>query len=257
MLTRDEAAKTPGRPIKAELHQPKIKEEWRPVPGYEGHYEVSSAGRVRSLKTYRGLKPGRIMRDNPAAKYPMVQLCREGRSSAVSVHKLVMAAFVGARPPGLQINHKNGDKRDNRLENLEYVTPTENIRHAVRTGLNPIKGVDGPAAKLTCEQVAAIRQARAGGATLPRLAHEYSVAINAIYLIVRGVSYQECPGPIETGDRLRGENNHNAKLTAADATAIRREYRRGGVSQRQLARKYGVAQSTVRRILKRELWANA
>lgn len=103
-------------------------EEWRPVVDWEERYEVSNLGRVRRLAT------GRIMRfARHVAGYSNV-----GLSPGVNtrtVHRLVGEAFLGPRPSGHQINHKNGDKTDNRLENLEYVTPSENVRHSLaRTG---------------------------------------------------------------------------------------------------------------------------
>src|SRR3990167_11158931 len=102
------------------------REEWRTIDGWP--HEVSSLGRVR-----RGLSgstcPGRLVQ--PIREYVRVSLRRDRRQTAHPVHRLVADAFLGSRPPGHQINHKNGNKTDNRAENLEWVTRNENQLHAV------------------------------------------------------------------------------------------------------------------------------
>ena len=114
------------------------KEEWRAVPGYEGLYEVSSLGRVRSLdrvvytvRYHAASGPRRILgyylraRSNPAG-YPMVDLQRDSKPTAMAVHAIVALAFLGPRPDGYEVAHGNGDRADARLENLRYATPKEN-----------------------------------------------------------------------------------------------------------------------------------
>jgi len=111
-------------------------EAWRPVVGYEPLYAVSDKGRVKRVATGKGSREGHVLRPALNHKgYPMVGLSKAGKLRAFAVHTLVALAFLGPRPEGLQINHKNGRKNDNRVENLEYVTPRENIRHAIRLGL--------------------------------------------------------------------------------------------------------------------------
>lgn len=104
-------------------------EIWCDIPDYEGVYEVSNLGRVRRIKT------GRILKPSTSSGYFGVLLCINGVQTYNKIHTLVMKAFVGTRPNGYHTNHKNGIKKDNRLDNLEYVTPAENIAHAFRTGL--------------------------------------------------------------------------------------------------------------------------
>lgn len=104
-------------------------EEWRPITGWEGLYEVSHRGRVRSVGKGKGRRPpGRVLcqrynRDG----YLRVRLTRNRQEWNPYVHALVLAAFVGPRPIGHDIDHKNGDRGDNRLENLEYVTTAVNV----------------------------------------------------------------------------------------------------------------------------------
>jgi hypothetical protein len=109
------------------------KEEWRPVAGYEGIYEVSDLGRVRSLDrddcTGRKRK-GRVLVQCNVMGYKFVNLSRNGEQWVIRVHSLVATAFIGARSEGMTVNHKNCDKADNRAGNLEYMTIQENLSHA-------------------------------------------------------------------------------------------------------------------------------
>lgn len=121
-------------------------EEWRPVPGYEGRYEVSDHGRVRSLGFYsnnrwgtRTWRKGRVLSASPNAKgYPCVALADgAGSLSNARVHRLVLSAFAGEPPPGKPHGlHEDDDKGNNRLENLRWGTGSENQYDAVQNGLH-------------------------------------------------------------------------------------------------------------------------
>jgi hypothetical protein len=104
-------------------------EIWKLVPEYDGKYEVSDQGRVRSFQRYpqgRILRPGRM----PSGHLSVAL----GRGNSQCVHKLVLLAFVGAAPDKHECRHLNGDPADNRLENLCWGTRSENINDAVRHG---------------------------------------------------------------------------------------------------------------------------
>lgn len=127
-----------------------LPENWRDVPGYEGAYEVSDLGRVRSLDrfiafdhpTRPGLWRRGRMRRTPVGNhgYPTVSLtCTRHRQRARLVHRLVLEAFVGPCPPGMEACHNNGDRTDSRLVNLRWDTSTENNRDTVRHGRSPGK----------------------------------------------------------------------------------------------------------------------
>lgn len=145
-------------------------EIWKPIPNFS-RYEASNLGRLRSLNYKRS---GKVKVLKPAKSndgYLKTMLLNDsGKYSSWTVHKFVMLAFKGERSKGLEVNHINGVKTDNRLENLEYCTRSENIKHAFRTGLDNVERVRGennPTAKLTKEQVKEIRayvlNARANG----------------------------------------------------------------------------------------------
>lgn len=120
-----------------------MREKWKPVPGYEGIYQVSDQGRVRSQtrnvektsktgKPYQQLIRGRVLR-------PGLMTCGHlsvsiKRNNSRTVHSLVMEAFVGPRPEKQEVRHLNGNPADNRLVNLAYGTRTQNILDAVEHG---------------------------------------------------------------------------------------------------------------------------
>lgn len=120
-------------------------EEWRPVVGWEGLYEVSDQGRVRSLDravvdcrgTVRGLK-GRILRpkSHPAG-HQFLSLSRAGVKGTRWVHHLVLECFTGPRPAGLECLHDDGNPKNNCASNLSWGTRGANIQDSIRHGTNP------------------------------------------------------------------------------------------------------------------------
>lgn len=107
-------------------------ENWRDVPGYEGKYQVSNLGRIKSLN-YRKTGKGCILKTNKNHKgYLTINLCLNGKYKCFFIHRLVWLAFVGPIPEGMQINHINEDKTDNRLENLNLMTPSQNSNWGTR-----------------------------------------------------------------------------------------------------------------------------
>ena len=175
-------------------------ETWRPVAGLEDAYEVSDLGRVRSLDriTVRADgKPlrvrGRILATNPNDRgYPRVTLQYNGTSRWATVHSLVARAFlrkppraISSRREGFVVNHKDGNKLNNRADNLEYITATANIYHARATGALSVKGVRNRKAKLTDEQVREIRGRYSRGEVQTALAKSFGVNQTTISLIVR------------------------------------------------------------------------
>lgn len=115
-------------------------EKWAPVPGYEGIYEVSDQGGVRSLdrRDSRGhMRRGKVLAAAAASgAHPTVALCRDGKQRSHYVHHLVLTAFAGPRPEGMWACHWNDDPRDNRFENLRWATPSENSLDSLRNGTN-------------------------------------------------------------------------------------------------------------------------
>lgn len=152
-------------------------ENWREIPGFP--YEVSDYGRVRNTRTGHVLTP---MVNHQG--YAQAQLFVSGSRSVPRINRLVLSTFAGPPPsPDHHANHKNGDKSDNRLANLEWVTMQENIDHAVRTGL-VAKGVRSAHARLNPTAVRDIRSRASSGEPHVRLANEYGVSPRCIGYVV-------------------------------------------------------------------------
>jgi len=172
-------------------------EVWKDVGGFEGAYQVSNLGRVRSLtrvitskykKSNRTrVTIGRTLKCNPGKLgYPMASI----RDRAEKVHRLVAKAFIPNPDNKPFVNHKNGIKNDNRVENLEWVTFAENIQHAYDIGLLVRvgkKGVESNLTKLSPKEVIEIRKIWVSGSR-PRqidIANMFGISRRNVAMIVQ------------------------------------------------------------------------
>lgn len=147
---------------------------------YAGYY-VTEDGRVISIKSG---EPRELTPRPDNWGYLQVGLWVDGKYKTVKVHRLVAKSFLGAKP-GMQVNHKDGNKLNNHINNLEYVTPSENLKHAYDMGLRK-KGDEVANAKLTDEQWIEIAQRYNNGEQARALAKEYGIHENAIYNVMNG-----------------------------------------------------------------------
>lgn len=166
-------------------------EQWLPIPDYEGWYSASNAGRIRRDRSHIGTRAGYILKPKVERNgYLRLMLVKQGERKSHSVHRLVAAAFLGACPDAHSVNHKSGDKTDNRPVNLEYVTVAENNRHAFRTGLNLARrGEAKPSAKLTEATVREMRQLF-GKIRTSDLAKRFGVTPSSVCDIKHGRTWQ-------------------------------------------------------------------
>lgn len=173
-----------------------IEEIWKDVPFYEGMYCVSNLGNVKSLARLKSNqynsfeKPESILKFRHTKKgYYNVMLYKNGNPKSFPVHRLVLMGFDRLPEEKEQGNHINGIKNDNRLENLEWVTSSENQIHAFATGLNnPKYGADNNKTKLTEEQVLRIReeyQFNVRGFGAHSMGKKYGVSKGAILSIIK------------------------------------------------------------------------
>lgn len=179
-------------------------ERWLTVAGFEGRYEVSDHGRVRALFEMRSSTggvnrrwppPPRIVASNrpPSARYRQVVLCGvDGKLTVRRVHRLVMEAFVGARPSGMECRHLNGDQDDCRRSNLAWGTSVQNTADARRHGRGNA-GERNPSAKLTGSNVEEIRTLASGGAPYHTIAKRFGVAQTTVRDIVNRRRWRTLP----------------------------------------------------------------
>jgi len=194
-------------------------EQWLPVPGYEGSYEASTHGRIRSLDrsvfagryrkdgspVYRAL-PGKPMPGSRCpAGYFSTTMHRDGTAWQTHRHCVVARTFLGPRPEGLDVCHNDGDPANNRPANLRYDTRTANHADKVQHGTAP-KGARNTNAKLTESDVIKIRWTyRRGGITQKDLGAKYGVHFGNVSAIILGKSWTDLPlAPTEADLALYG-----------------------------------------------------
>ncbi len=174
-----------------------VHEEWRSVVGkFAGwNYEVSNLGRMRSTSTYRPSLHNKILAQFVSnAGYFIRRISNKNKGVNVNVHILVCEAFHGLRPPGMEVNHKDGDKKNNRADNLEWQSDSGNMRHAIDAGLKSIhrggtpalQGEKNPACKLSNAQVEQIREEWRRGGNRSEMARRYGVRRETIWAIATG-----------------------------------------------------------------------
>lgn len=164
-------------------------EIWKDIEGFEGLYQVSNMGRVKSFHFKRNL----ILNPGNVNGYLEVSLYKPKTNKKRLVHILVAKAFI-ANPENLpEVNHKDGNKSNNRVENLEWVTSSQNKFHAIKSKLNPSAGVTHYRAKFNAEEIKYIRKnykpcdKKFGGKAL---AEKFKVDTETIYKIVKYKTYK-------------------------------------------------------------------
>lgn len=167
---------------------------WRQIPGYEGLYEVSDAGEVKTVARVQTRSNGTKLTVRSIVRKPrrtskgylVVDLSAPGGCKTHTVHKLVALAFIGPRPEGMELRHLNGNPQDCRLCNLQYGTRLENAADRIAHG-RQFRGEGSPMAKLTEAQVLAIRSANQPQAII---AKAYGVSQKLISLVRRRVIWR-------------------------------------------------------------------
>lgn len=166
-------------------------EEFLDIPGWEGMYQVSNLGTVRSLdrivgsvtgKTYH--RKGKVMPQHYNEDgYKVVYLTKNARDRTLGVHRAMALAFIPNPDNKPMINHLNAIRDDNRLENLEWCTNSENIKHSFNLGISCNKGDKHPRRVLTMEMVRGIRAELASGKTPAEVAGVFGINRRNVYAV--------------------------------------------------------------------------
>ena len=168
---------------------------WKPIPQYEDCYEVSNDGAVRRISTRSGRPTCKPCKPTWSRGYARYVLCKGGATKTISGHKLVWVTFCGRIPAGLQINHKNGNKADNSVSNLELCTQSENTLHAFRVlgippNINPSPGARNGRAKLREEDIPKIKELYSLGESQQKIADRFGVYQTTVSRIVTGSGWK-------------------------------------------------------------------
>ena len=229
-------------------------ETWKDIPGYEGHYQASDLGRIKSLSRVTVKKNGAPMSvkekilSNRAHRhgYSSYVLRKDGKSHPFHGHVLVMRAFKGMPDPGLIICHNDSDGSNNQLENLRYDTVKSNSADMIAMGKS-MRGERSPSSILTEETVLDIRNRRARGERLNAIAKHYGITASLVGLVARGITWKHLGGSITL---------ERPKVTESQVVAIR-YLRSAGASVAHLATTYGISRVYAQKICAGDLWKNA
>ena len=180
------------------MNKRQTKERWLPCAGYEDQYAISTHGRVMRTAGGRGATPGYILKSSlDGVGYPFVVLGYKENRKPRDIHVLMLETFVCTRPQGLECHHKDGNKQNNHLDNLEWVTKSQNALHAHRTGLSgACRGEDHPNSKLTEDDVRVIRALPAfpHGPSTHTLAKQYNTSPTCIHDVLKRRTWKHIPG---------------------------------------------------------------
>ena len=231
---------------------------WKSIEGYEGFYEISDTGEVRSLDRIlkrKDNKPytakGQTMKiKNFKSGYEYVTLAsttiNKGKNKKFLIHRLVAMAFIPNPENKPFVNHIDGIKNNNRVENLEWVTRVENAQHAVKNGLyNHVVGEASGTAKLTEKQVLEILDNYDGSETLQVIANRYTVCVERISRILTGDSWSY----------LGRKSKEKKKMTRLTEKQVIEIIEKGKCdTYAKISGKYNCSEETIRNILLKKSW---
>lgn len=227
-------------------------EEWRNIKGVHSDYLVSNTGRVKSVNKKWSKRDIKIVKPFLNTGYNRVAIKNNiGDRKKYLVHRLVAMAFLSKKDHHTQVNHIDGDKLNNNLNNLEWVTSSENIKHAIKNGLLSHKHNEGSKnhmSRLDDIQVLTIRTMH--DSDLKDYAESLGVRIGTVRNAREGVTFKSLPNPIKR------EKNPAAKLKEMDILHIRNMLK-DGLTHREIASKFNVHQSCISKIATGRRWKNA
>lgn len=213
-------------------------EIWRDIAGYEGFYQVSNFGRVKSFKSGQE----RILKPTFRNGYLRIKLCNAGKYSHINIHRIVAQSFIPNINNKPQVNHIDGCKLNDHVSNLEWCTNSENRQHSYKLGLNP-SGGEHYLAALTNEQAEYIRN-NPDKLTLKELTQKFHVNKTTISFIQLGKSYKNAGGQARKKIEPRIPDNVRDEIRALYKKGVR------GHGCKILARKFNCDSKTILKIVK-------
>ena len=235
-------------------------EEWKDIPGYDGIYQVSNFGKVLSKERVIN---GRLIEERllsqMQAKYGhcFVNLYKgsgKHRAKRFFVHRLVMLAFVGDLPVGMEVAHNDGNPRNNYVGNLRYDTRAGNAADTIIHGTST-RGERNPMSKLTESDILEIRRRRSNGDSVKAIAEDMGISNRCVSNICIGKSWSWAGGVVEYFGRARGERQGGSKLKELQVVEIKKRLLAGdGVCN--IARDFGISYPVISNIKSGKTWGH-
>lgn len=221
--------------------------DWTPIPGYEGFYEITTDGQVRSLDRIDSIgrrRKGKALSLRWTDGYATVSLSKNACSKSLKVHALVLLTFLGTRPKGLVCRHLDGDQTNNAICNLAYGTQRDNMADMVSHGRKAVLSSEECwKAKLTNARVKELRELYDSGLiSQVNIEAETGLSQSSVSAMLLGKTWQLAGGPLKKP----------APKVEVDDELLDRLYsdRLTGMSFSQLEGKYGIKRSTIHRMLR-------
>jgi len=167
-------------------------EQWAEIKRFP-NYTISNWGRIKRITPYKTTKVGHILKPKKdKLGYLQLALSQNNNRKTILIHQLVLEVFICSRPKGKQCNHKDGNKSNNHIENLEWITASENVKHSFDVlGRKSVCGEQHGNSKLTENDVYNIRKMYATGLySQHELARRFNVKVGAINPIVRYINWK-------------------------------------------------------------------
>lgn len=235
-------------------------EEWRDIPGYEGYYQASRHGRIKRVSSGKILKPS-----ISNWGYYRVRLSCDGTIHYQSIHRLILLAFAGYANGSYECNHIDGNKSNNNIKNLEWVTSSENRLHSSR--ILGHRGENMGAAKLSEAKVLEIRKLYLTGEySYEKLCHMFNVSVSLIGAIITNKAWTHVENKISVNGRIAikqstrskkyGSDVSTSKLAESDVITMRYMYKTGKYTQKELGNMFGVNDRSVSGIINRKSWTH-
>ena len=234
-------------------------EIWKDIEDYDGVYKISNYGRVRSYKN----KIEIILFPKDTHGYLTVYLLKNRTKKRVGVHRLVAIAFLPNLENKPEVNHRDGNKKNNHVNNLEWNTSAENIRHALDTGLaNSRIGENHKHSIMTVSDALLIKEARVNNVPLRELVRKFSQYTMAnIYSVYTGVTWNHIHVPgfedaIKGPAKNKGNEHYLAKISGEEVRSIKKLKVKGIGRQEILAKFPMYNEGIVDKILNGSTWGH-